>query len=59
MYAKAIAAFLTGAVGVAAMFIPGVTDVVTPEIIAAITTLVSAFLDLRPELRETMAAHAE
>ncbi len=44
MYAKAIAAFLTGAVGVAAMFIPGVTDVVTPEIIAAITTLVSAFL---------------
>lgn len=43
MYAKAIAAFLTGAVGFIAMFVPGVTDTVTPEVIAAITTLASAF----------------
>jgi hypothetical protein len=42
--AKAITAFLTGVVGVAAMFIPGITDIVTPEVIAAVTVLAQTAL---------------
>jgi hypothetical protein len=39
---KAIAAFLTGLVGVIAMFIPSVQTFATPEIISAVTALVTA-----------------
>lgn len=44
MYNKAIAAFLTGAVGVASMFVPGIEGIVTPEIIAAVTTILATVL---------------
>lgn len=48
MYAaKAISAFLTGAVGVIAMFLPGVERVATPEVIAAVTVLVQTALVYR------------
>jgi hypothetical protein len=44
MYAKAITAFLTGVVGVVAMFVPGVEAFATPEMIAAVTAIVSTIL---------------
>lgn len=39
-YRKAIAAFLTGCVAVAAMFVPEITNVVTPEVIASAATVI-------------------
>lgn len=44
VYSKAIAAFLTGAVGVASMFVPGIEAVATPEVIAAVTTILATAL---------------
>lgn len=41
---KALVAFLTGLVGVVAMFIPAVTDHVTPEIIGAVATVIGTAL---------------
>lgn len=41
---KAIAAALTGTVGILAMFIPGIEDVISPEVIAAIATIAAAVL---------------
>lgn len=43
-YAKAIAAAITGLVGLVAMFAPGVREFATPEAIAAVSTVVSTVL---------------
>jgi hypothetical protein len=41
---KAVAAFLTGAVGVVAMFVPAIRDYLTPEVIAAASMLIGTAL---------------
>ena len=41
---KAVAALLTGLVGIAAMFVPSITEHVTPEVIGGIATAVGAAL---------------
>jgi len=39
---KAVYGLLTGLIGVAALFVPGVTDWVSPEIIQGVTAIVTA-----------------
>lgn len=41
---KAVAAFITGAVGLAAMFVPAIRDFITPEVIAAASMLIGTVL---------------
>ena len=43
-YRKAIAAGITGIVGVAALFIPGIADYASPEAITAISTVIATVL---------------
>lgn len=52
-YSKAIAAFLTGAVALAAQFAPGVEDVLTPEMIQSIALVASTVLVYAVPNRET------
>lgn len=39
---KAVYGFLTGLLGVAALFIPGVTEWVSPEIVQGVTAVITA-----------------
>ena len=43
-YRKAIVAALTGLVGLAALWVPQIREVITPETIGAIATIAGTFL---------------
>ncbi len=41
---KAVYGFLTGLVGVAALFVPGITEWVSPEVIQGVTAVVTTIV---------------